>query len=65
MTLQASRLGYLPRVRVLHTSDQEQGQIYIPSVNWLMLLAVIALVLAFKSSGHWRRPMALPCRAPC
>ncbi|MDR2324232.1 MAG: potassium transporter Kup [Acidovorax sp.] len=51
MTLQASRLGYLPRVRVLHTSDQEQGQIYIPSVNWLMLLAVIALVLAFKSSG--------------
>ena len=42
MTLQASRLGYLPRVRVLHTSDQEQGQIYIPSVNWLMLLAVIA-----------------------
>lgn len=51
MTLQASRLGYLPRVRVLHTSDQEQGQIYVPSVNWLMLLAVIALVLAFKSSG--------------
>ncbi|WP_408642966.1 potassium transporter Kup [Acidovorax bellezanensis] len=51
MTLQASRLGYLPRVRVLHTSDHEQGQIYIPSVNWLMLLAVIALVLAFQSSG--------------
>ncbi|GGH56861.1 putative potassium transport system protein kup [Comamonas phosphati] len=51
MTLQASRLGYLPRVRVLHTSDEEQGQIYIPSVNWLMLLSVIALVLAFKSSG--------------
>ena len=51
MTLQASRLGYLPRVRILHTSDREQGQIYIPSVNWLMLLAVIALVLAFKSSG--------------
>jgi KUP system potassium uptake protein len=51
MTQQASRLGYLPRVRVLHTSDQEQGQIYVPSVNWLMLLSVIALVLAFKSSG--------------
>ena len=51
MTLQASRLGYLPRVRILHTSDQEQGQIYVPSVNWLMLLAVIALVLAFKSSS--------------
>lgn len=51
MTLQASRLGYLPRMRILHTSDDEQGQIYVPSVNWLMLLAVIALVLAFKSSG--------------
>ena len=41
--------GYLPRVRVLHTSDKEQGQIYIPSVNWLMLLAVIALVSAFSA----------------
>jgi KUP system potassium uptake protein len=51
MTLQASRLGYLPRVRILHTSDREKGQIYIPSVNWMMLLAVIALVLSFKSSG--------------
>ena len=51
MTLQASRLGYLPRVRILHTSDKEKGQIYIPSVNWLMLVAVIALVLSFKSSG--------------
>jgi KUP system potassium uptake protein len=51
MTLQASRLGYMPRIRILHTSDKEKGQIYIPSVNWLMLLAVILLVLAFKSSG--------------
>ncbi|HET8694859.1 MAG TPA: potassium transporter Kup [Aquabacterium sp.] len=51
MTLQASRLGYLPRVRILHTSDRERGQIYVPSVNWLMLLAVIALVLSFKTSG--------------
>ena len=51
MTLQASRLGYMPRIRILHTSDKEKGQIYIPSVNWLMLLAVILLVLSFKSSG--------------
>ncbi|WP_051937802.1 potassium transporter Kup [Ferriphaselus sp. R-1] len=51
MTLQASRLGYLPRVRVLHTSDHERGQIYIPTVNWLMLFAVIVLVLQFRSSG--------------
>lgn len=51
MTLQASRLGYLPRVRLLHTSDTERGQIYIPSVNWLMLIAVIVLVLQFGSSS--------------
>jgi KUP system potassium uptake protein len=51
MTLQASRLGYLPRVQLLHTSDVERGQIYIPSVNWLMLIAVIALVLGFGSSS--------------
>lgn len=51
VTLQASRLGYLPRIRLLHTSDTERGQIYIPSVNWLMLAAVIMLVLGFGSSS--------------
>ncbi|MGQ0578567.1 MAG: potassium transporter Kup [Betaproteobacteria bacterium] len=51
ITLQASRLGYLPRMRILHTSDTERGQIYIPVVNWLMLVAVIVLVLEFGSSS--------------
>jgi KUP system potassium uptake protein len=51
MTLQATRLGYLPRLRILHTSDTERGQIYVPIVNWLMLVAVIILVLEFRSSG--------------
>jgi KUP system potassium uptake protein len=51
MTLQATRLGFLPRVRILHTSDTERGQIYVPSVNWLMLVAVVWLVIAFRSSG--------------
>lgn len=51
MTLQATRLGYLPRVRVLHTSDTERGQIYIPIINWMMLVAVVVLVLEFRSSG--------------
>jgi KUP system potassium uptake protein len=51
MTLQATRLGYLPRLRILHTSDTERGQIYVPGVNWLMLVAVIVLVLQFRSSG--------------
>ncbi|HWH48183.1 MAG TPA: potassium transporter Kup [Burkholderiales bacterium] len=51
ITLQASRLGYLPRMRILHTSDTERGQVYIPVVNWLMLVAVIVLVLEFGSSS--------------
>ena len=51
VTQQASRLNYLPRLRVLHTSDHSQGQIYIPIVNWILLVSVVLLVLAFKSSG--------------
>lgn len=48
---QASRLGYLPRIRILHTSDREKGQTYVPAVNWMMPVAVVLLVLGFKSSG--------------
>jgi KUP system potassium uptake protein len=48
---QALQLGYLPRMPVMHTSDKEQGQIYIPRVNWGLMLAVMALVLGFGSSG--------------
>lgn len=51
VTQQASRLNFLPRLRVLHTSDFAQGQIYIPLVNWLMLFGVVALVLGFGSSS--------------
>ncbi|MEQ1867264.1 MAG: potassium transporter Kup, partial [Micropepsaceae bacterium] len=50
ITRQAIQLGLLPRMRVLHTSDRESGQIYMPAVNWLLLVAVAWLVLAFKSS---------------
>ena len=51
ITQQASRLGFLPRVNVRHTSDRERGQIYIGSVNWIMLIGVILLVLEFRSSS--------------
>ncbi|HLS55395.1 MAG TPA: potassium transporter Kup [Zeimonas sp.] len=50
-TQQASRLNFLPRLRVLHTSDVAQGQIYIPAVNWLLMVLVVALVLGFRSSN--------------
>lgn len=51
LTQQAVRLGYLPRVRILHTSGSAEGQIYVPSVNWGLAAACITLVLAFKRSA--------------
>ena len=51
LTSQATMLGFLPRFRIRHTSAHERGQIYIPSVNWVLMLAAIGLVLGFKSSS--------------
>ncbi|MGB5080793.1 MAG: KUP/HAK/KT family potassium transporter [Burkholderiales bacterium] len=51
MTQQATRLGYLPRIPVRHTSESERGQIYIGHVNWAMLVLVVLLVLQFRSSS--------------
>lgn len=48
---QALQLGFLPRMHVSHTSESEQGQIYIPRVNWGLMIAVMALVIGFGSSG--------------
>ncbi|WP_153110400.1 potassium transporter Kup [Propionivibrio limicola] len=52
LTQQAIQLGYTPRLRILHTSEREMGQIYLPAINWLLLGSVIALVLGFKSSSN-------------
>ncbi len=49
---QALQLGYLPRMHVEHTSESHEGQIYMPRINWGLMLAVMALVLGFKSSGN-------------
>ncbi|MBC7905801.1 MAG: potassium transporter Kup [Rhodospirillaceae bacterium] len=49
---QASLLRYWPRMTVLHTSSHDAGQIYLPSVNWELLGAVLILVLGFRSSGN-------------
>src|SRR5829696_3616040 len=48
---QAAQLGYLPRLHIVHTSKREYGQVYVPIVNWFLLVAVIALVLAFQTSS--------------
>ncbi len=50
VTRQAIQLGYLPRLAIRYTSKDTIGQIYVPSINWMLLAAVIALVLAFRSS---------------
>lgn len=52
LTRQAVQLGYLPRLVIRHTSSDEIGQIYIPTVNWIMLAATIWLVITFKSSTN-------------
>jgi KUP system potassium uptake protein len=50
ITMQAIQLGYLPRVRINHTSPREFGQVYLPAVNAALMIACIGLVLAFRSS---------------
>ena len=52
LTRQATMLGFMPRVEVRHTSADERGQIYVPTMNWLLMLATVSLVLGFKSSSE-------------
>jgi KUP system potassium uptake protein len=52
MTRQAVQLGYLPRLEIRHTSEKEIGQIFVPRVNRFLLVAVVALVLGFRSSDN-------------
>lgn len=52
MTSQAILLGFIPRMNIHYTSEKEIGQIYIPAINWLLLVIVIAVVLAFKESSN-------------
>ena len=52
MTQQAIRLGYLPRMTVMHTSSKERGQVYVPFVNWALMIAVVGLVIGFQDSSN-------------
>jgi len=52
LTRQASQLGLSPRVKTIHTSASAEGQIYLPGLNWLLMLGTISLVLAFRSSAN-------------
>jgi KUP system potassium uptake protein len=48
---QAVQLGYLPRLRITHTSEETIGQIYVPWINWLLMVSVLTLVVTFKTSA--------------
>ncbi|MGH8273647.1 MAG: potassium transporter Kup [Gammaproteobacteria bacterium] len=52
LTRQAVQLGQMPRMKVLQTSTETQGQIYIPAINWVLMIATIGLVLLFRSSSN-------------
>ena len=52
MTSQAILLGFVPRMRIFYTSAKEVGQIYMPTINWLLLIIVIFVVVSFKSSAN-------------
>ncbi|HEY1327888.1 MAG TPA: potassium transporter Kup [Casimicrobiaceae bacterium] len=52
LTAQAIQLGYSPRMTIEHTSSREMGQIYMPFVNWVLFVAVVALVLGFRKSDN-------------
>jgi KUP system potassium uptake protein len=52
LTQQAVQLGYLPRMRIIHTSEETRGQIYISGVNWAMMFLCIGLALAFRESSR-------------
>jgi KUP system potassium uptake protein len=52
LTNQAVQLGYMPRVTVIHTSHKAEGQIYIPEINWLLMIACVLLVLSFQTSSN-------------
>ena len=48
---QAAQLGYLPRLRIAYTSEERMGQIYVPWINWMLLVSVLTLVVTFKTSA--------------
>ncbi|MEE4288353.1 MAG: KUP/HAK/KT family potassium transporter, partial [Erythrobacter sp.] len=52
ITHQAIQMGYIPRLSIRHTSETEGGQIYIPAINWALMVAVIILVLTFQNSSN-------------
>ena len=54
LTQQAIQLGFSPRLQIVHTSAEVKGQIYIPAVNYALMIACLILVISFKESSGWQ-----------
>ncbi len=52
LAMQSVQLGYLPRLHIRHTSETQIGQVYVGSINWILMVACVGLVLGFRSSSH-------------
>jgi len=65
LTRAAIQMGYCPRLRLMHTSAREIGQIYVPFINWSLLIAVMLLVVGFRSSDNLGGPTASPSPWRC
>ena len=65
MTKQAIQLGFLPRLSVLHTSAHEIGQVYVPTINWMLLVPWSRRCWASARQRRWGRPTASPSPARC
>jgi KUP system potassium uptake protein len=52
LTAQAVQLDYLPRIAIRHTSERQSGQIYVPLVNWLLMVACVGLVIGFQTASN-------------
>src|SRR4029450_6289040 len=52
LTMQAIQLDYTPRMQIRHTSEDQRGQIYLPTVNWVLMVSCIALVVGFRNSSY-------------
>ena len=64
ITRQAIQLGYLPRMKVEHTSGGEIGQVYVGAVNWVMMIATLGLVVGFRNPPIWPMPAGWPWPPP-
>ena len=65
LTRQAMQMGLCPRAKIVPTSSDEAGQIYVPTANWLLMAGTLLIVVMFKTSDTSLPPTASPCPAPC